>query len=347
MSPSSRLRLRLHPYRLALRNPWPAAHAMPGERRGWLLELDQGEDCGWGECAPLPAAGTEDLAAAEQALEALPHESDAATLMRWADRLLTARPAAACALHTALLDLQCRQQQLPMRKQLHVEASDQVPVNGVAGALSEAALQQLLDAGYRQIKCKLGLAPWQQEARLLERLCSSLPGDVLLRLDANRAWSPDEARQFLRAIEGLPIESLEEPLRDPHPERLAELQAGTRIELALDESLRLPEGPRLLSAAPVRRLVLKPMAHGGPVKTLALARQARAQGMRVVISSTLESSIGLHAAAQLAAALGPADPDLAHGLATADWLATDLAPPPRLQDGRLWLDPRPGLGVIP
>jgi L-alanine-DL-glutamate epimerase-like enolase superfamily enzyme len=137
---------------------------------------------------------------------------------------------------------------------------------------------------------------------------------------------------------------LEEPLARPDLFRLAALQQQTAIALALDESL--PKlGLAQVSATPaVRRLVLKPMLLGGPHAVLAWARQAHEQGMACVVTTTLDSAVGILAAAHLAAALGNG---LHHGLATSSWLERDVGHAPRVSGGMMRLGAQPGLGFEP
>jgi len=167
---------------------------------------------------------------------------------------------------------------------------------------------------------------------------------VRLCLDANGAWDADQAEMMIALLNRLPVESLEEPLRRSDDALLAALQAGARFPLALDESL-VQRRPLTAGRLPVRRLVLKPGVIGGLRPTLALARQAQAAGREVVLTSLIESAAGLWASAQLAAAIEavPAAP-LAHGLATAHWLARDLGRPPLVRTGRLRLSAIPGSG---
>jgi L-alanine-DL-glutamate epimerase-like enolase superfamily enzyme len=66
--------------------------------------------------------------------------------------------------------------------------------------------------------------------------------------------------------------------------------------------------------------------------------------MEVVITSVVDSAIGVGAAAQLAAAIGGTQ---AHGLATGAWLAEDVAPPALIRAGKLALPDGPGLGIVP
>ncbi len=343
------LRMEVFPYRLRLAAPWPGPGGPPSWRRGWWLRLAVSDGEGWGECAPLPAAGTETEALAARRLADLADwggtETEAWTLATaWRDET----PAVACALETALLDLSARRQGLPLRRLLEPEAADRVAVSAMAGSLARPwGLASALEAGFRVIKLKTGGLDADDAARKARALALTLPGKRALRLDANRAWSFDAARRFLTMMEGEGLESVEEPLRQPDATRLARLQAQSPVPLALDESFQPLGGALLLNRFPVRRLMLKPMALGGLRPTLALARKARTAGVEPVITSTLESAVGLHAAAHLAAALAACNPDIRHGLATASWLRDDPHPPPSLEKGYLWLSDDPGLGLTP
>jgi L-alanine-DL-glutamate epimerase-like enolase superfamily enzyme len=140
------------------------------------------------------------------------------------------------------------------------------------------------------------------------------------------------------------IESLEEPLREPNDRDLEALQRRAPFSLALDESLPQRPQPMALESIPVRRLVLKPGVLGGSRRALALARHALEAGREVVVTSLIESAAGVWASVQLAAASGS---PLAHGLATSDWLASDLGAPPAIDAGRIPLAAMPGSGFQP
>lgn len=366
------LRLGFEPYRLALRRPWRSAHGRRERRDGWLVIAEADGSCGFGDCAPLPEAGTESASMALRRLRYWAHRA----VSRPAGALLAELPAAAratpcpaadAAVETALLDLEARRRGLPLRRLLGGDgAADRIEVNaavGAAAALDAAALERALAAGFRVLKLKLGVAAPDQELEALAALRARLPAAVGLRLDANRAWDLASAERVLAALSrpagGRPwIESLEEPLAAPDPRRLAALQAGCAFPLALDESLSpcpplgAPAAPlRLaLNRPPVRRLVLKPGVIGGLRPSLALARAAAAAGCSVVVTSLVESAAGLWACAQLAAALGPSPGrgrGMAHGLDTAHWLAADLGAAPRPRDGEIRLPATAGSGFAP
>lgn len=345
------LTLDLLPYRLPLSRPWRSAHGLLLERRGWLVGASADGRTGYGDCAPLPAAGTEPQAAAARRLawwrvRARGADPDAllAGLAAAIDDRRPVTPAADGAVETALLDLAARTAGRPLRDWLAADAAERIAVNAAPGAaldLTAATLADLVAAGWRVIKLKVGLADPATEGEALRRLAAQLPPGLQLRLDANGAWTEPDAARLLDGIAGLPIESCEEPLRDPDDEALARLQARVPFPLALDESLPRRPWPLDPAALPVRRLVLKPAVHGGPRATLALARRARAAGRELVLTSLIESAAGLWATAQLAAACGGG---LAHGLATAHWLGRDLGAAPPIRAGEIALPADPGSG---
>lgn len=339
------VRCELLPYHLPLRREWRSARGAIRHRNGWLVRLFDARDrTGLGDSAPLPEAGTELPERAGQALRLLARALPGLTPPQALGALPAGPPAARAALEAALLDLQAQTAGLPLRRLLDAGAPDRVRVNAALGPLDAGARARAAAAaghGFTVLKLKVGLAPVTEELAALARIAAGLPPGATLRLDANGAWNEPAAAAFIAGCRALPVESLEEPLRHPDPERLARLQGDAGFPLALDESLAGGTPPVPL---PVRRLVLKPATLGGLRPALALAAQARAAGCECVVTTTLESAVGAWAAAQLAAAVDPAS-RRAHGLATGAWFARDLAPAPSPAAGWLSLPSAPGLGV--
>ena len=348
--------LTIEPYTLPLTRPWRTARGERSQRCGWLITAVSGTTRGHGDCAPLPEAGTEDAVSAAAGLATLRDALSGLTLSAALDHpaLSTGRaPAAVWGVECALLDLLARLAGVPLRHAIAERTGlpppgERVQLNAALGdlaAVSQALLDRSLAQGYRVLKLKIGRERPQTELARLARLAAHLPSGVALRLDANGAWEPWEARLMVAGLTDLPVESLEEPLGRPAAETLTALQASAGFAIAVDESL-----PGYPSAAdiPVRRAVLKPAVLGGVRPTLRMAQALQSSGKEVVITSVLDSSAGLWAAAQLAALLpAPASGPLAHGLATADWLAQDLGPPPPVEDAAIRLGPEPGSGFAP
>lgn len=334
---------RIVPYCLPLRRPWVAAAATLLERRGALLCVTTTDGLtGWGDCAPLPSGGNADAVLA--------------ALNEWARRPASpdffaidaaAPPEVRWAIETARLDIAAQRCGLPLARLLAPEAPLEIAVNAALGPLDAGCATRAaaaIEQGYAIGKIKVGVEAVDVELARLAALVAATGGRLRLRLDANRAWPDAEAWRFLRAIAALPIDAVEEPLAAPTLAGLAALQAALPYALAIDESLPRFGVAAFIAARAVRRLVLKPARLGGIAATRAIAQAARAAGMEIVITSVIDSAIGITAAAHLAAALAP---DLAHGLGTSAWLAADTAPPSVIVAGKLKLPDAPGLGVRP
>lgn len=332
--------LTFHPYSLPLKSAWTTSGGARTERCGWLVRAVLDGIIGFGDC-PADVPGHDGLTARAEDIDALVRRLADAPLAE-ALASLDGPGVALAAVECALLDAQSRLMGLSLRHRLDARAADSIAVNAAA---TLAGLGDALDDGFSVIKLKVGLRPVEEEIAALSAL--RLPLGLSLRLDANRAWDWDRAARFLDALAGMPIDSVEEPLADPDPARLAALQAQTSIPLALDESLTRFDPTAILADPPVRRLILKLGAVGGLSASLAFARSARRAGLDCVMTSRLDSAVGVAAAAHLAAALDADGEALAHGLATASWLAADVARPLVVQKGRLSFAPVPGLGIAP
>lgn len=209
-----------------------------------------------------------------------------------------------------------------------------VPVNVTVPAVGpEEAFAIVSRSGCDTAKVKVGDAG--DEARL-EAVRAALGPSGKLRIDANGAWPLDEAERRLRSYARFGLDYAEQPVATV--EELAALRRRVDVRLAADESIRIgdPERVRALEAADVAVLKVHPL--GGVGAALRLAERI---GLPCVVSSALETSVGLAAGLALAACL----PELygACGLGTAALLAADVVAQPLLpQDG--WLVPRP---VVP
>ena len=328
-------------YALELRRPRTSARGITSQRTGWLLRLrdDRGR-LGFGDCAPLPGAGTETHDSAKQALDAAAAAMLGKPVISAVESLPnapSATPAVRCACETALLDLEARARELPLHRLLAPDSGPEVRVNAMIGAHRDwpVLARRAVEAGFDVIKLKIGTAGAETELAALRSLLAELPPNIRLRLDVNRGWSLATARAILPRLDAARIEAVEEPACDASGDELRALQATVPFAIALDESLHGSDTGEL----PVRRQVLKPMAVGGLLPIIALAATNEHE---TVVTTSVDSAIGVRAACHVAAAL---DNGLAHGLATSDWLRTDFAPPLPIARGLLHLPATAGLGL--
>ncbi len=187
-------------------------------------------------------------------------------------------------------------------------------------------------AGYETVKLKVGGRAVEEDVELVRALHKIVGDDASVRLDANRAWSFDEAATFARRTANVRFEYVEEPLADPS--RLSSLARDYGVPVALDESLVGMQPRALEEHGYARAVVLKPTLLGGISPTLRLANRAKQLGITPVISSAYETGVGMLALVALAAGVG--DKEVSAGLDTYRRLAGDvLDPRPHLHSARI------------
>ena len=160
-----------------------------------------------------------------------------------------------------------------------------------------------------------------------------------VRVDANGGWSVEQAVEALTALRAQgPLEYAEQPcttVAELAQVRLRLAAAGVEVAIAADESIRRAEDPlRVARAGAADVAVLKVPPLGGMRRVLALAHTLRAEhAMPVVISSALDSAVGMSAGLAAAAALSTLDH--ACGLATGGLFVEDVTAAMRPVEGRL------------
>src|SRR3954463_11073254 len=207
---------------------------------------------------------------------------------------------------------------------------DAIPVNVTVPACGPEQAREIVlaSSGCRTAKVKVaepGQQPGEDEARL-EAVRDALGPDGLVRIDVNGGWSVDEAVAHIPVLERAAggLEYVEQPVASV--EDLALVRRRVSVPIAGDESIRRAADPyrvRDLEAADIAVLKVQPL--GGVRACLRIAEDI---GLPVVVSSAIETSVGIAAGVALAAAL----PELRHacGLATVQLLAGDVTDDPLL-----------------
>lgn len=320
-------------YELPLTAPLHLGGDTVESRRGLLVRFTTAEGTvGWGDAAPLPGFSAETLAEVETHARSMAPRWTGTQIPltdRSLDRTLRRLvgdeqwPASLrFAVETAVVELlaAARGTFLPAvlgPPPAPLELNALIP-DLLDGGEEQAARRR--DAGYRALKVKVGRADVADEAKGIRALCHVLGDGTALRLDANRAWSIDEARAFAEAIRGVEVAYIEEPLADPT--QIDDFVAQTGLPVALDETTRdvPPEALRDHSASAV---VLKPTLLGGLRRTRTWIQTARECQATPVISAAYESGVGLRMLVTLAAT----ETDVPAGLSTYDRLAADIFTP--------------------
>ncbi|MDM2734269.1 o-succinylbenzoate synthase [Citrobacter sp. Ct235] len=257
-------------------------------RDGLYVRLHDGERQGWGEISPLPGFSQETWEEAQVAL------------LTWVDGwqqgedALPTMPSVAFGVSCALAELEGV---LP-------EAADYRAAPLCTGDPDDLVLQLADMPGEKVAKVKVGLYEAVRDGMVVNLLLEAIP-ELQLRLDANRAWTPLKSRQFAKYVNPdyrNRIAFLEEPCRTRDDSRAFARETG--IAIAWDESLR--EADFAFEAEEgVRAVVIKPTLTGSLEKVREQVQAAHALGLTAVISSSIESSLGLTQLARIAAWLTP------------------------------------------
>ncbi|MDD7426040.1 MAG: o-succinylbenzoate synthase [[Actinobacillus] rossii] len=264
------------------------------QREGLLVQIKCKDSEGWGEIAPLPEFSQETLEQAqEQAIQWL-QDWDKALSENQKLSLDGLYPSVAFGLSCALAEL---------KDTLQTEGNYQVAplCYGDPDELYEP-LDQM--QGDKVAKIKVGMYEANRDGLIADMLLEAIP-DLQLRLDANRSWTPAKAAMFAKYVKPehrARIQFLEEPCKTRDESRQFAQETG--IHIAWDESVR--EAGFEVKAEPyVAAIVIKPTLVGSLEKCVNLIEQAHQQGLKAVISSSIESSFGLTQLARIAAQYTP------------------------------------------
>ncbi|MEA2220885.1 MAG: L-Ala-D/L-Glu epimerase [Solirubrobacteraceae bacterium] len=328
---------------LHLRAPIVTSYAPPLSSRELFELVIEGADGvpGRGESAPLAPYDGVSPARARAALDAYRsvledgdglEDGELLDACRAADPL----PQALAAVDLALWDRAGRRVGLPVAALLADAALDAVAVNATigasdrAGAAASAAAARA--AGFRCVKVKVGVG---DDAGRVAAVRAALGPRVALRLDANGAWTVEEAVRAIEALAPAGLELVEEPVHG-----IAALRAvreRVAVRLAMDETAAEPGA---LASGAADAVCLKLGRCGGISGLLASAALVRASGAEPYVASTFDGPLGIAAALHAAAALRL---DPACGLATLELFEDAGEHGLEARDGFIAVPREPGL----
>ncbi len=325
-------------YHLPLVKPYFTGQTIITAREGLIVRLvcDNGF-WGVGEVAPFPGLNKESLEEAiSQLCEIRPKfiQAEIPVSFSLGDffeingiEIFTFYPSVRFGLESAFVFILANFQDRTVTQLLYNKNIEVVQVNALLDAREPDVISQairLVKDGFHTIKMKVGRQSITDEINLLKKFHHILGDQCELRLDANRAWTLEEAVTFGRAVRDCNIAYIEEPLQNP--EKLTTFYQETQIPFALDEYLIEIGGD--LSRIPVgaAAIVIKPGVLGGVQDLIQIARQGEKQGISPIFSCPFYSSIGSLMVAQMAT--GFINKRREVGLDTLKWFKEDLLQKP-------------------
>jgi L-alanine-DL-glutamate epimerase-like enolase superfamily enzyme len=327
---------------LRFRAPLRTSYGDVTGREILALEIEGADGVpGRGESAPLEPYDGVSTARAHAALEAYRPILEAGGELQGGQLLDACRaaddlPQALAAVDMALWDRAGRRAGRPVAELLTEPVLERILVNATIGAEDRAgaaaSARAAVQAGFRCVKLKVGIG---DDAGRVAAVRAALGATPELRLDANGAWTVEEAVAAIEALAASGLELVEEPVHGLAALRAVRERVAVRI--AMDESAAEPGA---LASGAADAVCLKLGRCGGISGLLAAATLVRASGAEPYVASTFDGPVGIAAALHAVAALRI---QTACGLATLDLFA-DLEPHGlTVRDGAITVPRGPGL----
>lgn len=293
-------------YFLRFKRPAGTSRGILQTKETYLLEIYEDDRRGVGECALFRGLSADDRPDYEEKLVWLRENINAPEAVLRQE--LRAWPSILFGWEQALANLQYGGNLYFPSK--FTEGRDFIKINGLIWMGSLDFMKEQISAkiqeGYDCLKLKIG-SQWAEEKMILEELRRQFPADALeVRVDANGAFTLEEAKLVLDSLAKLQVHSIEQPIKKAsNPDgwkHIQQLCAETPIPIALDEELigivDFNEKENLLKTIRPQYIILKPALVGGFSGTDEWISLAEKQGIEWWITSALESNIGLNAIAQ-------------------------------------------------
>ena len=217
-----------------------------------------------------------------------------------------------------------------------------IPINGLIWMGSpEFMSQQIedkLNEGYRCLKLKIGAIDFQEELNILRGIRNRFSAsEIELRVDANGAFSVEDALYKLEKLAKLDLHSIEQPIKQGQINHIAELCEKTPLPIALDEELigiiEKETKFNLLKEIQPQYIILKPSLHGGVCGSKEWIEVASKLAIPWWMTSALESNVGLNLIAQFAATY---ENSLPQGLGTGSLYVDNTTPHSIVRNGELF-----------
>ena len=306
---------------------------------------DQPDVVGWGEAAPLVKLSLDDREDFEEILgktlsemsKVSFREDEAQVLNQLKELVPFDLPSIRFALETAILDLRNGGKKKILGYDFF-EGKKNIAINGLIWMGGKdfmlSQIKEKLSNGFDCIKMKIGAINFQQELDLLSYIRERFSKhQITLRVDANGAFSPNEALKKLQKLSHYDIHSIEQPIAAGNWAAMQQLCAATPIPIALDEELiGVKNKAELLDAIQPQHIILKPTLLGGILETKEWVQLAEERKIGWWMTSALESNVGLNAIAQLADSLESTIPQ---GLGTGKLYENNLDSPLEIERGHI------------
>lgn len=328
-----------HKYMLEFKRPSGTSRGIMTEKETWFIVLEENGKKGIGECGILRGLSADDRDDYEEKLNWVCQNIHLGETVLW--EKLIEFPSIQFGIEMAFLSLKSENPYLLFPSDF-TNNSKSIAINGLVWMGEEAfmkeQIEEKLGQGFTCIKLKIGAIDFEKELQLLRFIRSHFSEkQIEIRVDANGAFSSDEALDKLIQLSGFKLHSIEQPIQKNNTDRMAELCKTTPFPIALDEELigvfSSEKKEALLQKIMPQFIILKPSFVGGFRGTQEWITLAEKYNIGWWITSALESNIGLNAIAQWTFLQNS---DMPQGLGTGALYTNNFDCPLEVLNGQLW-----------
>ncbi len=325
-------------YILNFKRPSGTSRGILTEKETWFLLLEGNGKIGVGECGLLRGLSIDDRPDYEEKLQWVCQNIHLGKDKLW-DELIEF-PSIQFGVEMAFLSLQAINP-FELFPSEFTKGNEAITINGLVWMGDEAfmkrQIEEKLATGFTCIKLKIGAIDFQQELELLAFIRKHFDADTIeIRVDADGAFSPDEALEKLQLLSQYQLHSIEQPIKAGQFGAMQQLCQQTPFPIALDEELigvfTYEEKVKLLDTIQPQYIILKPSFIGGIKGSLEWIEIAEKRNIGWWMTSALESNVGLNAIAQFTYTLNNSMPQ---GLGTGGLYTNNFDCPLEIQNGKL------------
>ncbi|NHM01178.1 o-succinylbenzoate synthase [Flavobacterium difficile] len=325
-------------YILNFKRPSGTSRGILTEKETWFLLLEDKGKIGVGECGLLRGLSIDDRPDYEAKLQWVCEHIHLGKDQLWNE--LIEFPSLQFGVEMAFLSLQA-ESTFELFPSDFTKGNEAIVINGLVWMGNEAYMKQQIEEklaeGFTCIKLKIGAIDFQQELALLAFIRNHFDADTIeIRVDANGAFSPDEALEKLQLLSQYHLHSIEQPIKAGQFDAMQQLCQQTPFPIALDEELigvfAYEDKVKLLATLQPQYIILKPSFIGGIKGSLEWIEIAEKLNIGWWITSALESNVGLNAIAQFTYTLNSKMPQ---GLGTGGLYTNNFECPLEIVKGKL------------
>lgn len=335
------MQAKYYKYTLNFKRPSGTSRGVMTTKETWFIILNENNKTGIGECGILRGLSIDDRPEYESKLKWV-----CDNIRLGLDSLLNELieyPSIQFGLEMAFKSLES-EFKFDLFPSKFIKGQDAIPINGLVWMGDETFMRkqvkEKIEAGFDCIKLKIGAIDFQTELNILKSIRKEFSiSDIELRVDANGAFSPNEALEKLKRLSEYQLHSIEQPIKPKQFDEMASLCGETPLPIALDEELigvfLEKDKQKLLQIIKPQYIILKPSLVGGFEGSQQWIDIAEDLGIKWWITSALESNFGLNAIAQWTYTLNNAMPQ---GLGTGSLFTNNFDSPLTVKNGTLQYD---------